>query len=142
MPPLLPVLHDDQWAGIAEQIHYLQPVLEVGVLLTLVRDQRVHRSFCKEELVGRVVYLLASEVPDVDPEITTEQLLAGLVAHAYARRELPRQHVDPFSGILSSVQRIIRVQDFFRERRLASSGFPNDQELCLSEIINTCIAFL
>ena len=142
MPPLLAVLHDDQRAAIAKQVHDLQPVLEVGVLLAFVGHQDVHGPLGQEELMGRVVYLLAAEIPDVHPEVTLEEMLAGLVTHPDARRELPGHHVDSLGGILGGVQLVVWVKDLFRQRCLARAGFPNDQQLRLGEVIDTRIAFL
>ena len=66
---LLAVLHDEHGAAVAEQVDDLQPVLEVGVLLALIGNQQVERPFGEEELVGGVVYLLTTEVPNIDPDL-------------------------------------------------------------------------
>ena len=115
MPPLLAVLRDDERAAVAEQIHDLQPVLEVGILLAFIGHQDVHGPLGQEELMRRVVYLLAAEIPDVHPEVALEEMLAGFVTHPDAHRKLPGHHVDSCGGILGGVQLITGVKDLFRQ---------------------------
>ena len=65
---LLFVLYDDERAVVTEQFDDVHPVVEVGVLTPAICNQGVERSPGQEELVGRVIDLLSTEVPHVHPK--------------------------------------------------------------------------
>ena len=92
--------------------------------------------------MGRVIYLLAAEIPYVHPEIALKQVLAGSVADPKAGRELPGRHVDSGGGFFRAIQLIAGVENLLRQRRLARTGFPHDQQLRLGQVIDTRVAFL
>ena len=49
---LLLILDDQQRTSVAEQLDHLQPVVKVGILLTIIRNKRIKRAAGEKKLVS------------------------------------------------------------------------------------------
>jgi hypothetical protein len=118
--PLFPNRSNESWAGIAKQFHNFQPVVEVGVVLASVGDEEVERAFGEEELVGSVVDFLATEVPDVDTEVITAEMV-----------EVEMENINTFGGFFGGdtafeFKYVVRVNKFISKTGFSGSTFTDN----------------
>jgi len=65
---LLFVFDNKDRAVVAEQFDDVEPVVEIGVVLTGINDNSVEGALGEKKLVGRVVDFLSAKVPNISSE--------------------------------------------------------------------------
>src|SRR5262245_59364019 len=135
-PVLLFVLHQENRAGRAQELRDVEPVVEIRVLLALVRHEKIQGAAREEELVCGVIDLLAAEVPDVDAKRSLDQRLTAARGHPDGTGELPATHLDALGRRPRRLEDILPIADLVRQRRLSRSRLPDDEQLCLAEIVD------
>src|ERR1044071_5825381 len=141
-PVLLLVLHDEQRAGIGQHLHDMQPIGEIGVLFSVIADENINGASGQEKLVGCVLDLLSAEVPDVDLKLALQDFFPSVLLRANRRVELIADHVDSLGGFFALAQLVIRILDLACQRCLAGASLADDDQLRLTEIINSGIGTL